>query len=113
MARDGGAQTGVTAVARPTIRLFDRCFQQTTELAREIDRHARVHGALLVEEALRSADREYALVPDVRMDVEPAACRRTGSRRNPSGVTSSPGSASGTRNGFASSGKKSWPPSGW
>src|SRR5689334_14387456 len=32
-----------------------------------------MHGALLVEEALRASRREHAFVPDVRVDVEAAA----------------------------------------
>ena len=36
----------------------------------EVDRDARVDGALLVEKALRSLEREHTLVPDIRVDVE-------------------------------------------
>ena len=54
-----------------------------------------MHRALPVEEALRAAQAEDALVPDVRMDVEaPAAVEAEETKR--SGVTSSPGNASGT-----------------
>jgi hypothetical protein len=35
-------------------------FEEAPELAREIDRYPRVHGALLVEEALRSGGGEHA-----------------------------------------------------
>ena len=51
--------------------------QQAAELAREIHRNARMHGALLVEESLRPAGREHALVPGVRMDIEAAAAVET------------------------------------
>src|SRR4029453_18847830 len=54
-------------------RSVDRRLEQAAELAREIDRYACVHGALLVEEALRAARCEDAFVPDVRMDVEAVA----------------------------------------
>ena len=68
-------------------------------------------GALLVEEALRAAQAEHAFVPDVRMDVE--ATRAVEAKADEAlRVTSSPGSASGTRKGRRSSGKNNWPPSG-
>ncbi len=50
---------------------LDRRLQQTAEFACEFDRYARVHPALAVEEALRSAQAEHTLVPDVRMDIKP------------------------------------------
>src|SRR4029453_18469885 len=73
MARDGSAQVGDDDAGTHDNELGDRGFQQAAKLPRKIDRHARVHGTLLVEKALGSARREYALVPDVRMDVEAAA----------------------------------------
>src|SRR5664279_989322 len=51
----------------------DRRLEKTCELAREIDRDARVHRALLVEESLRAGEAEDAFVPDVGMDVEALA----------------------------------------
>src|SRR6185503_7178443 len=48
----------------------DRRLEEASELAREVDRHARVHGSLLVEEALRAARAEHAFVPHPRMNIE-------------------------------------------
>src|SRR5262245_29476111 len=55
----------------------DRRLEQTAELAREVHRDAGVHRALPVKEALRAAQPEHALVPDVGMDVEPTVARET------------------------------------
>src|SRR5450631_3326270 len=52
---------------------LDRRLEQASEFACEIDRDARVHRALLVEEALRAAEAENAFVPDVGVDVESLA----------------------------------------
>ena len=49
---------------------MDRGLEQAAEFAREVDRHASVHRALAVEEALRAREAEDAFVPDVGMDVE-------------------------------------------
>src|SRR5262249_15365063 len=48
----------------------DRRLEQAAELTRKIDRHARVHRSLLVEEALRTAPPERAFVPHSRVNVE-------------------------------------------
>src|SRR5215470_14259805 len=47
-----------------------RCLEEAAKLARKVHRHARMHRALLVEEALHTAQTEHPLVPDVRVDVE-------------------------------------------
>ena len=49
---------------------LQRCLEQAIELAREVDRHPGVHGALLVKEALPSAGGEHAFVPDAGVDVQ-------------------------------------------
>src|SRR5437870_13820832 len=59
---------------------LQRRFEQAAELACEVDRHAGVDGSLLVEEALRSGRAEPALVPDVRVQVEPLAALAAGAR---------------------------------
>src|SRR5436190_21180453 len=70
-AQPGLRQPRATSSGPINVALRERRFEQAAELAREIDRHARVHGALAVEKALRAADGEHAVVPDVGMDVEP------------------------------------------
>src|SRR4029453_122252 len=49
----------------------NRGLQEASKLTREVYRHAGVHGSLLVEEAPRATQPEDALVPDIRMNVEP------------------------------------------
>src|SRR5512133_3543684 len=60
------------AIGAPAASRVDRRIEQAAEFAREIDGYARMHGALLVEEALRAAQPEHALVPHVGVDVEPS-----------------------------------------
>src|SRR4029453_19683677 len=54
------AKAAHVRVGSPSV---DRRLEQAAELAREIDRYARVHGALLVEEALRAARCEAPFGP--------------------------------------------------
>jgi DNA-binding transcriptional LysR family regulator len=56
--------------SKPLRGVDDGCLEETTELAGKLDRDARMDGALLVEEALSASQREHALVPNVRMNVE-------------------------------------------
>src|SRR5262245_55778146 len=50
--------------------VLDRHLEQTAEFPRKVHGNARVHGALSVQEALRTAESEYTFVPDVGVNVE-------------------------------------------
>ena len=49
------------------------CTQQAAKFPREIHRYPGVHRALLVKEALGSRESEYALVPNIGVDVQSMA----------------------------------------
>ena len=85
--------------------------QIAAEFGDEVDRDAGVHTALAVEELGLIIERHNRAVPDVGVQVErtaPVAPEGT----NFSGVTSSPGNASGTTKLCPLSGWKSCQPSG-